>query len=273
MTQYWLSTDPKDWAEKKTILRCEVGSGVHGLALPGRDDRDEMGICIEPIQNAYGFRQFEQYIYRSAAEREQKQDAPSQPGDLDLVIYSLRKWMRLALDGNPTVLTLLFAKPLQQNALGTRLQEMAPLFASRRAGKRFLGYMQAQRQRLLGERGQKNVNRRELEEKYGYDTKYASHIIRLGYQGVEYLETGRLSLPLTGLALSDSLAIKQGQWAENDVHTLAGDLEGQLKRLLDTSPLPEQPEEKKIEKWMLDVYLESWKATWGHASVLGWNEV
>ena len=30
------------------ILRATVGSTAHGLHLAGTDDRDEMGICIEP---------------------------------------------------------------------------------------------------------------------------------------------------------------------------------------------------------------------------------
>ncbi len=41
---------------------------------------------------------FAQFIYRSAAAREERQDARSSAGDL--VIYSLRKWIRPALNGN-----------------------------------------------------------------------------------------------------------------------------------------------------------------------------
>ena len=35
------------------------------------------------------------------------------------------------------------------------------------------------------------VNRPELIAAHGYDTKYAGHVLRLGYQGIEFLETGR----------------------------------------------------------------------------------
>ncbi len=31
-------------AEQGTILRCQVGSGLHGTAVLGQDDRDELGI-------------------------------------------------------------------------------------------------------------------------------------------------------------------------------------------------------------------------------------
>jgi hypothetical protein len=51
-------------------------------------------------------------------------------------------------------------------------------------------YLEAQRQRLVGERGQRDINRTRLVERFGYDTKYTMHILRLGHQGVEFLESG-----------------------------------------------------------------------------------
>src|SRR5205085_1468291 len=105
-------------------------------------------------------------------------------GDLDLVIYSMHKFLRLALKGNPQIMEMFFIKKyVYVNALGTHLQELAPYVVSKQAGKAYLGYMQAQRQRLNGERGGKDVNRPELVEKYGFDTKYAMHVVRLGLQG------------------------------------------------------------------------------------------
>ena len=38
-------------AEDGCILRSVVGSTVHGLSNPGTDDRDEMGVCIEPKEH------------------------------------------------------------------------------------------------------------------------------------------------------------------------------------------------------------------------------
>lgn len=34
------------------ILRVQVGSGVHGTSISGQDDRDEMGICLEPARSS-----------------------------------------------------------------------------------------------------------------------------------------------------------------------------------------------------------------------------
>ena len=189
------------------ILRGTVGSTAHGLHLGGTDDRDEMGVAIEPPSRLIGLVPFEHHVYRTAEERaghdataDQRRGSRtprSRPGDLDLVVYSLRKYIRLAANGNPTVQILLFVEPLYSTRWGDRLRAEADLFASREAGARFLGYLQAQRERLLGQRGQMRVTRTELIERHGYDSKFAMHALRLGYQGVEYLSTGRLTLPMT----------------------------------------------------------------------------
>jgi uncharacterized protein len=229
--------------------------------LSGTDDRDEMGVCLEPRRYVVGFGKFEQWVYRSAAEREGHAGARSRAGDLDLTIYSLRKWARLALQGNPTVLLLLF---LPENAIvvrtevGEQLQKLAPAFASRHAGKRFIGYLEAQRQRLIGERGQRDINRTELVEKFGYDTKYAMHMLRLGYQGVEFLETGRLSLPVREPVRGHLMDVRQGRSNLTEVLSECTQLEVRLGDLLDSSPLPPEPDVKTVESFVMDAYAAAW---------------
>jgi predicted nucleotidyltransferase len=169
--------------ERCTILRATVGSTVHGLHHSGQDDRDEMAVFVEPpeyllgLARAQGIRGglygFEHYV-----ERTQPEGRRSGPGDLDLVAYSLRKYVRLAVKGHPTILLLLFvpdAFVLVETALGEELRELKPALLSRRAGRGYLGYLRGQKERLLATRGQKGVNRPELVEAHGFDTKYAMH--------------------------------------------------------------------------------------------------
>lgn len=92
-------------AEQGQILRVRTGSVVHGISTES-SDRDEVGVCIPPPDYVLGLRSFEQYQYRDAAERTGKFDAPSEAGDLDLTVYSLQKFVRLALNGNPSMLRL-----------------------------------------------------------------------------------------------------------------------------------------------------------------------
>jgi predicted nucleotidyltransferase len=250
-------------AEPTTILRGLVGSSVHGLVLSGTDDRDEMGVCVEARRYVVGFGKFAQWVYRSAAEREGNAGARSQHGDLDLTIYSLRKWARLALQGNPTVLLLLYLPDdalVVRTDVGEQLQKLAPAFASRQAGKRFLGYLEAQRERLVGERGQRDVNRKDLVEQFGYDTKYAMHMLRLGHQGVEFLESGRLALPMREPVRSHLMDVRRGRSNLADILAECRQLESRLTALQNSSPLPLEPDTQTIENFMMDTYAAAWAA-------------
>src|SRR5207249_1524614 len=128
--------------------------------------------------------------------------------------YSLRKYVRLALKGHPTILLMLFVPDELvhvETDLGRELRALAPAILSRRAGRGYLGYLRGQKERLLGTHGQKRGNRPELVEAHGFDTKYAMHAARLGYQGLELLETGRLTLPMPEPERSRVMAIRRGE--------------------------------------------------------------
>jgi hypothetical protein len=240
------------------ILRTVVGSQVHGLTIDGTDDRDEMGICIEPLEYVIGLERFEQYTCRT-----QPEGVRSGPGDLDLVVYSLRKWMRLALHGNPTVLLPLFAPPestLVINPVGVALRVFAPHIVSRDAGRRFLGYLHAQRQRMLGNRGQARLpNRPELVERFGYDTKYAGHMLRLGFQGCELLNTGQITLPMLPSQREHILAVRRGQVPLAQILGEVDGIEHVLRKLIETSPLPEHPDRTAANQFLIDAYQTAWK--------------
>src|SRR5919112_6755770 len=111
-------------AEDGCIIRSLVGSTVHGLSNPGTDDRDEMGVCVEPREYVLGLRPFEHFVYRT-----QPEGHPSGPGDLDLTVYGLRKYARLALKGSPTALLPLFVTGEHQlvtTPAGEELRTLAP---------------------------------------------------------------------------------------------------------------------------------------------------
>lgn len=241
-------------AEQGIILRCEVGSGVHGLALPGKDDRDEMGVCIEPPEYVIGLASFEQWVYRDKPE-----GVRSEPGDLDSVIYSLRKWMRLALAGNPSILLLLFTPQdsiTVNTSWGQDLQALAPSIVSKRAGAKFLGYLEAQKQRLLKERGTAHVPNRG-----DRDAKYASHMLRLGYQGRELLSTGRITLPMPEREREHCLAVKRGEGSLDEALTTAGMLAREIKDLMDEPGgiIADEPDYKAVNDWLIYSYMSFWE--------------
>lgn len=246
-----------------TILRCTVGSEAYGLSTDA-SDKDEKGVCVEPFEVFCGLGgEFEQFEYRTAAERTGQHDAKSEIGDLDLTVYSLRKFLRLATYGNPNIIELLFLKKphvLKGDARGMRLQELYGSIVSRQCGRRYLGYMEAQKQRLLGERGQMRVTRTELIGKHGYDTKYALHVLRLGFQGVELLETGKLVLPIEEPTHSILAEVKAGRQTLDYVLQTVGDLELKLRDLVKDGPIQPAPDMNTVEAWMQHVYWQTWRA-------------
>ena len=257
--------EQREIVDAATILRGTVGSTVHGLHHGGQDDRDEMAVFIEPPEFLVGLRRarsgrrwtsFEHFV-----ERTQPEGARSGPGDLDLVTYTLRKWLRLALAGNPTVLLLLFA-PDEFLATctehGRALRDLAPAIVSRAAGPRYLGYLRSQKERLLGVRGQKRVNRPELIEAHGFDTKYAMHVVRLGYQGIELMTTGRLTLPMAEPERARVMAIRRGEVPEDEVVAEVETVERTLVSAVADSPLPPQPDHVRVDAFLVDTYRDAW---------------
>jgi uncharacterized protein len=257
-------------AEAGMILRAQVGSGVHGTAVAGHDDRDEMGICLEPPQFITGLARvpngtggpgpsvrFEQYERHTAWDRPGGVTERSGAGDLDVVIYSARKWARLALDGNPTVLLVLFVPDEEvvfRDAAGAELTANARRFVSRLAATRFLGYLRGQHEQATG-----HASRRpELAAAHGYDTKHAMHALRLGLQGAELLTTGRITLPVPEPGRARLRAVRAGEVPLAEVLDAIRAAEARLEALRDSPAVPAQPDRAWVDDWLHRSYLESW---------------
>jgi uncharacterized protein len=260
----------KSIADAGTILRTEIGSGVHGTSVSGYDDRDEMGICIEPPVVLLGLKNFEQYEYHTAWERPGGLRERSRHGDLDETVYSLRKWLRLALNGNPSVMMPMFApedKIVKIDAFGMYLRspEIQERIVSKVSGKRFAGYLHAQRRSMLSHEHPgkgRDVTRPELIEAYGFDTKFAGHMLRLGYQGVELMRTGSIRLPMWPDQREVVMAIRRGEYAMDTCLSMAEDLEYELNQLIkpgSSSPLPEEPDYQWADQWLTYVYQQAWE--------------
>ena len=260
-------------AEAGLILRVQVGSGVHGTAIAGTDDRDELGLCLEPPQFVTGLARvpngirgerpsvrFEQYERHTAWDRPGGVANRSGAGDLDVIIYSARKWARLALAGNPTVLLVLFVPDEEvvfRNEAGAELTANAHRFVSRLAAARYLGYLQGQKAAMTGQAGA-HTNRPELVARHGYDTKYAMHALRLGLQGIELLSTGRITLPVPEPDREYLRSIRRGERPLAEVLDAIAAAEARLERLRDSASVPDEPDRRWVDDWLHRRYLEFW---------------
>jgi predicted nucleotidyltransferase len=228
-------------AREGCILRCVVGSTVHGLSNPGTDDRDEMGVCVEPREYVLGLRPFDHWVSRT-----QDEGVSSGPGDLYLTIYGLRKYCRLAGKGSPTVLLLLFVDGdcvIERRPLGEELQALAGEFICRLTGRAFLGYLEGQRRGLLGERHATRT--RELAERHGYDTKYAMHALRI-------------TLPVAQPTREALMEVRRGSLPLAEVLERLRERTTQLERALLDSQLPETPNAVAIDAFLARAYERIW---------------
>jgi uncharacterized protein len=268
MTEHPTHTEHGDAAIARSgeILRTEVGSGLHGIAIAGTEDHDEIGVFIEPPECAVGLRApVDHYVWRTRPEGHR-----SAHGDTDLVMYSLRKFLKLAIAGNPTILLPLFAPEASvyvHTDLGAELRALAPAFLSQRAVERFVGYLDGQTDRLLGRGRQGSLpNRPELVERYGYDVKYASHALRLGLQGLEIAEHARLTLPMPDADRERVLRVKSGGVPELD--TVLAEIDAVRARIValleaGATALPAEPDTDRISAWSIDAHRRHWRANHG----------
>jgi uncharacterized protein len=240
-----------------TILLVEVGSTAHGTGLPGGEDHDEMGVVVETPTEVLGIGK---RGMRSVMQRTQPEGSRSGPGDTDRTLHSLRRFIHLASSGNPSILMSFWAPVIYETDEGVELRRLGGGFVGRHVIPRYRGYMQAQAQRLLGVRGGAHGGgaRPELVAEHGYDTKYAMHWARLGFQGLELLETRQLQLPILGEPDEWLRAVRRGDVSFDEWWRRALELDAQLERLLEDDRLPADPDRDRIERWSVRTHLCLW---------------
>lgn len=278
------------------IYETVVGSTAYGLNTP-ESDIDIKGVTIPTKEYYFGMKVFKQ------------QDCGK-----DHVVYSLKKFIKMARDCNPNIIEMLYTDDkhiLFINELGKKLRENRELFLSKKAKFTFSGYAFAQLKRIKGHRKwimfkekepkpedffcnksrkdskggnipythfregeykealkkwnqysdwkkNRNPQRAELEEKYGYDTKHAMHLIRLLRMGHEILTTGKVNVLRKDR--EELLDIRAGKWEYDKLVSYAEQLENKLENvyeIYDRSPLPHSPDDKAIDKLLIEITEES----------------
>ena len=128
---------------KSVVGIAMIGSHSHGTYIPPTDpnaidDVDFMGIVLPPpVYLVSGTCTWDHWT--------------KQHEELDIVMYSLTKWVGLMLNGNPNVLGLLWIREqdmLHESQTFKVLRQHRHLFASKRAYKSFAGYAAGQLQSM-----------------------------------------------------------------------------------------------------------------------------
>ncbi|RUL93823.1 nucleotidyltransferase domain-containing protein [Verrucosispora sp. FIM060022] len=216
------------------LLSGIVGSVAYGLAGPG-SDVDRIGVFAAPTVAFHGL-----HPPRESAVTT----------DPDTTLHEARKWCRLALSGNPTASELAWLPDdcyETRTEFGERLIGIRSAFLSApRVREAYLGYA-AQQFRKLESRGDGTFS----SETRRRTAKHARHLARLVHQGRLLYATGILEIRLADPEWFRGFGNRVAEGALDEARTLLAEAELDFDRI--RTPLPDRPDEKPVERWLLDV--------------------
>jgi predicted nucleotidyltransferase len=179
------------------------------------------------------------------------------PKDVDITLYSLKKWAGLACKGNPTALHFLFTKSAVRSNVWADILANREVFLSRSCVPQFLGFADAQLKRMTGKMGRgKKGQRPELEEKYGYDVKAGMHVLRLLYECQELVSTGRITLPRPERDLL--IRARTGKYSMDKILAMSQKLFSECEKATKASSLPERVDRTAVSRLLANSYREAW---------------
>jgi len=111
----------------------------------------------------------------------------------------------------------------------------------------------------------RNSERAALEAKCGYDSKHASHLVRLLRMSREILTTGEVHVwrgPGGPNDAHELLAIRAGEWSFEHLINYANDIEAQLDTLYKSNKyaIPREPGRKQVDELCQELIASHWKA-------------
>lgn len=231
--------------QESLILAGYVGSIGFNLATP-ESDKDVMGVCVPNIDNYFGLNEFG---HSGNGTKEIRQEP------WDIVVYELRKFIRLLLKGNPNVISLLWLNEkhyIKRTKAGNMLIENRDIFNGRHVYHSFVGYSHGMLHRMShGDIKNAGTKRKEAFDKFNYEPKNAAHLIRLMRMCIEYLTDG-----VFYVARQDNnqlLEIKRGEWTMERIITESDRLFALAQEVYTKTSLPLEPDKEAANKLCIDI--------------------
>lgn len=229
------------------------GSELHGAKVGATDDFDIYGVFVDPPDVVLGLEPREHFVWSTASDERR-----NGPEDVDITLYSLRKWALMAARGNATCLHFLFADATASSLpIWRAIQTHTEVFLSKKSAEQFLGFAENQRKRITGEKGQGAKGRRpEYECAFGYDTKAAMHCLRLLFECIELMREGRITLPRPERDVL--IEVRSGAWTLERFLREAEVLEKEARLSAETSALPDAVDRRAVSELISSVHLIYW---------------
>lgn len=224
-------------------------------------DQDLYGFCIPPKDMVFphlsgeiaGFgtqiQRFEQFQQHHVHELDRKKE-------YDMQIYSIVKYFQLCMDNNPNMIDSLFTDQtcvLKCTKLAQHIRDNRKIFLHKGSWFRFKGYAYSQMHKMGLKSPQAGSKRRATVDKWGFDVKFAYHIVRLLNEVEQILTEGDLDLRRNNEQLK---AIRRGDWTMEQVEQYFVMKEKSLETLYTESKLQHSPDESLIKKLLLETLEE-----------------
>lgn len=190
---------PHSWSLRDkchaSFLAGSVGFGLNNAS----SDRDLVYVVIPPSENVVGLDTFDSWHHQTP--------------ELDLRVYSLRKFVSMLVKANPNILDLTFlnAKFRSNTAFGRFLLDRSKI-VSQQAVRTLLNACSS-----IGPSNPEGKTRKDLAKEFGYDTKAACHSFRWLLLAREILKEGEnATSTTTGNTQEMLLDIKSGLYTHED---------------------------------------------------------
>jgi predicted nucleotidyltransferase len=244
----------KQMALDNLIYKIRIGSTMYGTTI-GISDEDLGGIFIPNKDYIMGIKRCDQVELSDKISKTIR----NQKGDTDYVVYSLLKFIKLAIENNPNIIEFFYVPEkciLLKTNEAEELIVNRSLFLSKKAYHTFKGYAYAQRRKLEVKK-ENMTGRTELAEKFGYDVKFASHLIRLLLECLELLTEKNLTFPLyQNNFIRD---IKLGKYKLDFILSEAIRLENLIDQTYIKSDLQYNANFEEINKLQIKLLEDYWK--------------
>jgi predicted nucleotidyltransferase len=120
------------------------GSELHGAKVGATDDLDLYGVFLDGPARTLGLEPRSHFVWSTALD-----DRRNGPEDVDLTLYSLRRWAQLAAKGNATALHFVFADATAvSDELWGMVQAQREIFICRQSAAQFIGFAGNQLRRI-----------------------------------------------------------------------------------------------------------------------------
>lgn len=255
MKQKDLISPPK-WLPQNIHYEVIAGSVSYGISSD-TSDMDVVGFCIPEKQVLFphlageipGFgrqiQRFEVWQQHKIMDNEARQE-------YDFSIYSIVKYVQLAMENNPNILDSLFTPQrcvLFCSSVAQIIRENRRTFLHKGSYQKFKGYMFSQLHKIEQKTNSSNPKRADTIQKHGFDTKFASHAVRLGLEVEQILIEGDLDIERNREVLK---SIRRGEWSIDRIKEFCSQKERHLDELYQKSTLRHSPDEDSIKNLLMN---------------------